>query len=85
MKNWFGCKKINRAIIHCDKYIPYPLFVTKVKPTHKENHVDDLKTMEDYDTFSICTNKNFEKRAEFGNPMSGLKQVYDEHLPFIEI
>ena len=39
-----------RAIIHCDKYTPYSLFVTK----HTENHVDDLKTMEeDWDTFSI--------------------------------
>jgi len=34
------------------------------KSTHKENHVDDLKTMEDYcDTFSKCTYKKFEKGA----------------------
>ena len=53
-----------RAIIHCDKYIPYPLFVTKEKKTPKVNHVDDLKTMEeDSDTFCICTYKNFEKGA----------------------
>jgi len=43
---------------------PYPLCVTKDKPTHKENHVDDLKTMEeDCDTLSICIYKNFEKEA----------------------
>ena len=63
VKNWFWCKKKKRAIIHCDKYIHYPLFVTKDKPTHKENHVDDLKTMEeDLDTFSIqSTQSVFDK------------------------
>ena len=39
--------KKEEAINHCDKYTPYSLFVTKDKPTHKDNHVDDLKTMED--------------------------------------
>ena len=39
LKNWFGCQK-KRASIHCDKYTPYSLFVTKDKPTDKEDHLD---------------------------------------------
>ena len=54
LKNLFGCQK-KRAIIHCDKYTTYFLSVTEDKPKHKANHVDDLKTMEDCDTFSRCT------------------------------
>ena len=42
-----------RAIIHCDKYTPYSLFVTKDQPKHKENHVVDLKTKEE-----DCDHKN---------------------------
>ena len=53
-----------RAIIHCDKYIPYPSFVTKDKQTHKENHADDLKTMEeDCGTFSIYVHIRILKRG----------------------
>ena len=62
--NCFECQKKKRAIIHCDKYIPIPSQSLSQKPTLKENHVDDLKTMEDYcNTFSICTYNNFEKGA----------------------
>ena len=47
LKKWFGCPQKRGAIIHCDKYITFFLFVTKDKQTHKENHLVYLKTMEE--------------------------------------
>mgnify|MGYP000344977975 CR=1 FL=1 len=55
---WMSKRK--RAIIHCDEYDPYALFVTK----QKGNQVEYFKTMEeDCNTFSICTFKSFEKKG----------------------
>ena len=69
-----------------DKYIPYPLFVTKEKKTPKVNHADDLKTMkEDCDTFCICTYE-FGKRDITLEPMCQASQkVCYKHLLFIGI
>ena len=73
--------KKNRAIIHCDKYTPYPLFVIKDKTKHKENHVDDLKTIEeDCDTFSRCKYKSFAKGDITLEPQCQVSQhVCDKH------
>ena len=50
-EKWVCMSFFFRAIIHCNRYISYPLFVKKDKPTPKENHVDELQTMEkDSDT-----------------------------------
>jgi len=56
-------------------------------PTHKENHVDDLKTMEeDCDTFSICTYKSFEKRDITLQPQCHASQkVCAKHWLFMGI
>jgi len=68
--------KKNRAFVHCDKYTTDSLFVTKHKPTHKDNLVDDLKPMEeDCEAFSICKYKNFEKGHNSKTLCLGLTQI----------
>ena len=66
-----------KPIILCDKYIPYRLFVTKDKPTHKENHGRRLW----YFLYMYISKKGHNFGSHVGP--QNIIHMYDEHLLFI--